>query len=323
MKFISRFTILILNYVVSSALTSNAQLSSWALTKAGIKIIKCELHIFDENIRGIIATEDMGMNDVFLEVPLRSCITETTAFDIGESVQDDWQLNLAFKLLDEKNKGKSSSWFPYIDHLPQAAEFLKILPIYWKVNQHDLKLKGVLDDEMEVFFNAEVDKIKIWRNYAWLEARRLNRVTYTKRNDLEWALNCVQTRAIDLILENGDTLHLMVPIADMFNHNEYARGMHCLVFVHNIICTCCNYNFKLYIGQFAFKRNKSNQEPVFNLQFDKSIISNNADGSNDDMILSLFYTDDYSVLKGQQMFLNYGPESAIHSLSKYLHIITQ
>jgi hypothetical protein len=228
MKVNFRLIVLILNYLVCSGLTSNAQLSSWASNKAGIKIIKCELHVFDENIRGIIATEDMGINDVFLEVPLRSCITETTSFDMDESVQDDWQLNLAFKLLDEKNKGKSSSWFPYIDHLPQAAEFLKILPIYWKDNQYDLKLKGVLDDEMEVFFNSEVDKIKIWRNYAWLEARRLNRVTYSKRNDLEWALNCVQTRAIDLILENGDTLHLMVPIADMFNHNEYARGMYYL-----------------------------------------------------------------------------------------------
>ena len=113
------------------------------LLQHGARFPKLTMQKYDDEVRGVHATNDIGPDEIIVEVPLACLVTVEMgkATDVGRAVLTaDLELDapkhvflMLFMLIDRKQPG--SHFKPYYDILPPT---LSNMPIFW--NKEELAL---------------------------------------------------------------------------------------------------------------------------------------------------------------------------------------
>lgn len=136
---------------------ATARFLEWA-SREGIKAPKCEVHVFPGGLRGLRATDDIDDGEIYLQVPLRLCLTsnaytkesddERAPIVAPAAEQLEWPVRLAIRIITE-SRTTGSIWDSYIATLPQPprpddkvgseAEVMNLastLPVHWNDVSH-------------------------------------------------------------------------------------------------------------------------------------------------------------------------------------------
>mmetsp|Transcript_19337 Transcript_19337/g.44971 ORF Transcript_19337/g.44971 Transcript_19337/m.44971 type:complete len:589 (-) Transcript_19337:40-1806(-) len=180
--------------------------------------------------RGLLARRDINDGDNLLKVPMKLCMTKSSARKaLGKDVfprEMNEYLAIACQLIHERYVlGDNSFWKPYIDVLPETEEvnptftwsdddlsFLNGSPVIAATKSLQMKLQREFDDLLggpDGLCNQYPDRFpKEHYNYEnWI-----------------WAFTMLFSRAIRLrSLSGGETL-AMVPYADLINHSPFSQA---------------------------------------------------------------------------------------------------
>ncbi|GMH32831.1 hypothetical protein BSKO_00665 [Bryopsis sp. KO-2023] len=151
---------------------------------------------------GLLACDDFLQDEVIFRVPMHLSLM-VYPFEIYQSLAipskglPDTTIKLACKLIDEKNRGHKSPWFPYIASLPQNL-----------TNPRSMS-EGIA----HVHAGSDAFSV-ILGNYDGT----VQFMTSLGKNldDIRWALSVIQSRAFG----NGRGQELLVPMVDSMNHGD-------------------------------------------------------------------------------------------------------
>lgn len=163
---------------------------------------------------GLVATRDIGKNEVVLEVPKRFWINPdaVAASEIGNvcSGLKPW-ISVALFLLREKHR-KDSKWKYYIDVLPESTNST----IYWSEEELD-EIQGtqLLSTTLGVkeYVESEFGKVE---EQVILPNKKLFPFPITL-DDFFWAFGILRSRAFSR-LRNQNLV--VIPFADLINHSD-------------------------------------------------------------------------------------------------------
>jgi len=180
--------------------------------------------------RGLLARRDINDGDNLLKVPMKLCMTKSSARKaLGKDVfprEMNEYLAIACQLIHERYVlGEKSFWKPYVDVLPETEEvnptftwsdedlsFLNGSPVIAATKSLQMKLQREYDDLLggtDGLCNQYPD--------------RFPKEHYTYENWI-WAFTMLFSRAIRLrSLSGGETL-AMVPYADLINHSPFSQA---------------------------------------------------------------------------------------------------
>ncbi len=144
----------------------------------------------------IITNEVAASADICVKLSIAGCTLSSK------------QLYVAFFLLEEKNKGQNSFWYPYLQILPR---YLKSIPLFY--SEAELKLLSGTPFPSKIAWRKQ----RYERDFQ--EAVKLvpEIGLLTTIEDFIWARVIVQSRIFGIHME-GTKTSAMVPLADMVNH---------------------------------------------------------------------------------------------------------
>lgn len=189
-------------------------LVNW-LRNGGARFPKLYMKYYSDDYRGVHCLARVSTNDTVLYVPLKYIITSEVAkdSDIGRRIiKANIELRskhsyIAAYLLQERARGKSSFWEPYIRILPERYANMPIFfpedELAWLTGSLTLHKIGDRIDSLR----REYDNIR-------KDVPEFNKYSY---EDFVWARLVVITRIFGLNIEAVKTDGL-VPYADMLNH---------------------------------------------------------------------------------------------------------
>lgn len=192
------------------------RLVEWLL-KRGSRFSKCQLRTVASGCRATFAREPIKEDEEIMFIPREYIITSdvSMASDICREIKSSGveirskHTYLASYLLQERDKGRSSHWFPYIDILPKT---FSNIPLFFERKELDL-LQG----------SIALQKIQDRHDSLRAEYQNLRRHVASFRKwtyeDFVWARLVVITRIFGLLINNQKTDGL-VPMADMINHRR-------------------------------------------------------------------------------------------------------
>lgn len=185
--------------------------------KAGnVYMPKVKLGYNADGLRGLVATEDIHCEEIFLKVPRERSlqVTEHEECTLSDFIDPDlwlletWYVKLALKLWKERCLGDCSSWKPYMDILPSE---LNMGLVYWSDEDlAQLQYRPLIE---------EVERNKLYRKASYMrivESIRF-KLQDEDKNMFFWALDMVQSRAFG-IPEDGKKIYALLPMMDMLNH---------------------------------------------------------------------------------------------------------
>jgi protein-histidine N-methyltransferase len=191
---------------------SIANLVHW-LERAGATISQIEVVSLGGGERGIRALAGLAPKEPLLRIPRRCVLTvdDARASEIGRLLDaharfDDERTYLLAFVLQEKERGESSFWKPFVDVLPKS---FPTHPFFFDAQEISL-LKGSFAQGM-----AEYQRARLADRHANL----CRHVPGFERFTLEqfvWAHFAVVSRTFSVI-QNGRIATCMVPLADMLN----------------------------------------------------------------------------------------------------------
>jgi len=192
------------------------RLVNW-LVERGARFPECQLRSLSSTCRGTFTRSEINTNEEIMYIPQEFIITSeiSAESEICQKIKKakvevrSKHTYLASYLLQERDKGQSSWWFPYLDILPKDFESV---PLFFK------------DTELNELQNSiALQKIKDRHDSLQTEFQNLckhvpeyNRWTY---KDFVWARLVVITRIFGLLIDGVKTDGL-VPMADMINHRR-------------------------------------------------------------------------------------------------------
>jgi len=198
------------------------------------------LRTSNEGLRGIYTNKPVGENDVILQIPLASCITDAEppkwlqqqgggGSDDGDNDStstanavsvESWVTRLTANLLEGyklNNNHKSDEWFQLF-----PTDLREILPIHWDTDTE------YFNDNLDTRLEMAVDSAYFARTgvlsdlVTSLTKASLIGTAVTER-DVEHCLDLVQTRSCRVECSSGDSgappLRVLAPIFDMINHS--------------------------------------------------------------------------------------------------------
>ena len=187
----------------------------WLLDN-GAKFPKLELRDYGDEVRGCHAGQDVGEEEVIIEIPLRCLITVEMGkdTDIGRAIlSSNIELDapkhiflMVFMLLDRKNP--KSFFAPYYDILPPT---LNNMPIFWTPAEL-AHLQGSY-----MITQIEERNAAIEADYAAICKLVPKFSSISTLEEFKWARMCACSRNFGLII-NGLRTAALVPYADMLNH---------------------------------------------------------------------------------------------------------
>jgi len=180
--------------------------------------------------RGLLARRDINDGDNLLKVPIKLCMTKSSARNaLGKDVlprEINEYLAVACQLIHERYVlGEKSFWKPYIDVLPETEEvnptftwsdedlfFLNGSPVIAATKSLQMKLRR----EYDALLGGEDGLCNKYPD-------RFPKEHFTHEN-WTWAFTMLFSRAIRLrSLKEGETL-AMVPYADLINHSPFSQA---------------------------------------------------------------------------------------------------
>jgi len=192
------------------------RLIEW-LQSRGARFEKCEIRHIAEGCRATFARDRIQQDEEIVFIPKDFIITSEISLksqicraikESGVNIRSK-HTYLASYLLQERDRGNKSWWFPYIDVLPK--KFTNI-PLFFE--DHELaELKG----------SIALQKIKDRHDSLRMEYENLcehvSQMSQWTYNDFVWARLVVITRIFGLLI-NGVKTDGLVPMADMINHKR-------------------------------------------------------------------------------------------------------
>ncbi|ETO26066.1 SET domain containing protein [Reticulomyxa filosa] len=181
------------------------------------KFPKLYLKFFSPEFRAINATDKIQKDEDVMYIPHDCIMTSEVAkaSHLGQAITDSGielkskHSYLAGYLCEEREKGKASHWYPYIDILPRNFE---TVPIFFGQDKLDM-LKGSIAikkiEDRNLSLRAEYDNI-------CAHVPEFRRIPY---KDFVWGRLVVITRIFGLVIDDNKTDGL-VPMADMLNHKR-------------------------------------------------------------------------------------------------------
>ncbi|TMW65373.1 hypothetical protein Poli38472_008015 [Pythium oligandrum] len=215
----------------------NERFRQWFEDSGGVRK-NVTIGLFPRMGRGILATADVEENDVVLHVPKRIIMCEETIMKTSPKEllpkftklrEASDELLTAF-LLTEQLKGSNSTWFPYLDILPQRTEeALKhiMTPLFYPTDEH---VRALQDERMIKTALQERRRTKV----AFQRFRRLFRTVLASKHVItlpqyQWARFLINSRAFSM---HGS--RFLVPFGDIFNgasqkiERHHQNGQHFL-----------------------------------------------------------------------------------------------
>jgi len=192
------------------------RLVKWLLL-GGAQFPKCRLSYIADCCRATFASQKIDQYDTIMQIPQSFILTSNIALksSICQKVVDakvdvrSKHTFIALYLLQERDRGSDSWWYPYINILPKH---FRNIPLFLSGDELG-KLKG----------SMAVQKIKDRHTSITNEYRNLCKhvscVNKWSYEDFVWARLVVITRIFGLVIDGVKTDGL-VPMADMINHKR-------------------------------------------------------------------------------------------------------
>eukprot|EP00475_Leptophrys_vorax_P032893 TRINITY_DN5128_c0_g1_i1.p1 TRINITY_DN5128_c0_g1~~TRINITY_DN5128_c0_g1_i1.p1 ORF type:complete len:614 (-),score=186.52 TRINITY_DN5128_c0_g1_i1:64-1905(-) len=188
------------------------------LLGGGAKFPKLFLQYYDEDYRGVHVSQNIPVEEVIMEIPLKFIITTEIAKEseigkkiIGSGVNLSSQHSyLACYLLQERHRGHSW-WDPYLRCLPQKYANMPIN--FTDYEKEFLKGSFSLDkmaarvESLQNEYNNICDFVPEFKDIATYE-------------QFVWARHVVITRIFGMVIQDDIKTNGLVPMADMLNHKR-------------------------------------------------------------------------------------------------------
>lgn len=182
-------------------------------------IKKCHIEYIINAYRGVVASEDVKVDDILFTLPMGKFITQKTINDdpyLSKVFEDEAfckkltsadHCKIAMFLLNEMRKGDESKWKYYIDMLPKSYDNF---PMFYTQEELDLLKNSVFEKILEN------NKKKLKEDYDILVEKIdfLRDIPYVKY--LESRI--ITSSRVYSIKIHGEPSLAMVPYADLFNH---------------------------------------------------------------------------------------------------------
>ena len=203
--------------VDSDGLSKEKVFCEWLLANGAKFADRVELRAYDDEVRGVHATREIGCDEVVVEIPLKCLITVEMgkATEVGRAVLEaDLELDapkhvfLMLFLLTDRAKKEKSFFEPYYDMLPAT---LSNMPVFW--NEEELALLN------GSYLRAQVEERKraIANDYAAIVEVFPAFAKVATLEEFQWARMCVCSRNFGVVV-SGVRTSALVPYADMLNH---------------------------------------------------------------------------------------------------------
>lgn len=222
------------------------------LQQNGAQFPNLELRRYAHNYRGvhIKSGNDLTRGHVLLRVPHKLLITtELAKSTVTGSIISAYsgvgpQTLIAVYLLEERAKGESSRWKPWLDMLPDSFD---TLPMFFPPDLMN-ELKGCTD----LLLKLENQRAVMLDGYSELcDIKNSHKIplnfTY---EEFEWAHLAVGTRVFSLTIK-GQKTSVLAPLADMMNHKDPAGTV--WAYDVNTDCFTLTANSTLHDGQPVFE----------------------------------------------------------------------
>lgn len=192
------------------------RLVMWLISR-GARFPKCQIRHLGEECRATFTQEQINVDEEIMYIPQEFIITSEISLkspicqEIKQSGVDirSKHTYLASYLLQERDAGKNSWWFPYIDILPKQ---FNNIPLFFHQDQLQ-RLKGSISlqkirdrhDSLRAEYENLCKYVRSYQNWSY--------------DDFVWARLVVITRIFGLLIDGVKTDGL-VPMADMINHRR-------------------------------------------------------------------------------------------------------
>ena len=188
------------------------------LYENNIYINKLSVLFINENMRGIIATDNIKKNDILIKIPKDFLITLEEAEnnnkdlfteEIKKELSSPSHCILSYFLLKEIEKGEKSKWYYYFKFLPKS--YLNF-PIFYTEKELNIlegtKFKKLINEKKEEIkkdYEVLCQKIKLFSQYSYEHFCKIRCI--------------ISSRLFGLIIK-GKKNDIIAPFADLLNHKR-------------------------------------------------------------------------------------------------------
>ena len=188
------------------------------LYENNIYINKLSVLFINENMRGIIATDNIKKNDLLIKIPKDFLITLEEAEnnnkdlfteEIKKELSSPSHCILSYFLLKEIEKGEKSKWYYYFKFLPKS--YLNF-PIFYTEKELNIlegtKFKKLINEKKEEIkkdYEVLCQKIKLFSQYSYEHFCKIRCI--------------ISSRLFGLIIK-GKKNDIIAPFADLLNHKR-------------------------------------------------------------------------------------------------------
>ena len=188
------------------------------LYENNIYINKLSVLFINENMRGIIATDNIKKNDILIKIPKDFLITLEEAEnnnkdlfteEIKKELSSPSHCILSYFLLKEIEKGEKSKWYYYFQFLPKS--YLNF-PIFYTEKELNIlegtKFKKLINEKKEEIkkdYKILCQKIELFSQYSFEQFCKIRCI--------------ISSRLFGLIIK-GKKNDIIAPFADLLNHKR-------------------------------------------------------------------------------------------------------
>ena len=188
------------------------------LYENNIYINKLSVLFINENMRGIIATDNIKKNDILIKIPKDFLITLEEAEnnnkdlfteEIKKELSSPSHCILSYFLLKEIEKGEKSKWYYYFQFLPKS--YLNV-PIFYTEKELNIlegtKFKKLINEKKEEIkkdYKILCQKIELFSQYSFEQFCKIRCI--------------ISSRLFGLIIK-GKKNDIIAPFADLLNHKR-------------------------------------------------------------------------------------------------------
>ena len=188
------------------------------LYENNIYINKLSVLFINENMRGIIATDNIKKNDILIKIPKDFLITLEEAEnnnkdlfteEIKKELSSPSHCILSYFLLKEIEKGEKSKWYYYFQFLPKS--YLNF-PIFYTEKELNIlegtKFKKLINEKKEEIkkdYKILCQKIELFSQYSY---------------DQFCKIRCIISSRLFGLIIKGKKNDIIAPFADLLNHKR-------------------------------------------------------------------------------------------------------
>merc|ERR1712113_798726 len=166
---------------------------------------KISLSYFNEYNRGFLSNSDIAKGETVLSLPLNICLIAEDPNIPPPYEGADWSVCLACRILKEMSRGFMSPWIAYLKSFPPLKE-----------DHFDIIKRNTSTLEYPLIMKS-IDRIQKNIIKSYLDCP-LSCHGGANLRYFSWALSMVKSRSFTIKGYHEKDLHLLIPVADLFNH---------------------------------------------------------------------------------------------------------